>query len=164
MHHAHSLRTTALLTRGAVATILLLTTAVASAGHPAIHLIKSDTARQYADLKVLAQPTVLKISSRDVLRGHVDVLYVARISVRSNTESFLLMLEGNAAFAREIRVGGLEGGVLQMSGRGGLVQQVESKIGGVKSTALDLTFRFALTPSAAPGVYAWPIRLASSPL
>jgi hypothetical protein len=159
----HPYRIKAAITCAAIASTLLLTTAVTSAGQPAVDLTESGTARKYAELTVIARPADLTISSEDVSRGYVDVPLVARISVRSNTESFLLMLQGDAAYASEILVRGLDE-ELQFGGRGGFLKQVESKVLGVKNATIDLSFRFNLAASAAPGVHPWPIRMAASPL
>jgi hypothetical protein len=73
------------------------------------------------------------------------------------------MLAGDAAYVSEVLVGGLDE-ELQFGGRGGFLKQVESEALGVKNKTIDLSFRFNLASSAAPGVHPWPIRLAASPL
>jgi hypothetical protein len=131
----------------------------ASAGQ--VQLDVSATVLKRASLQVLAQPASLTLTEADVARGYVEVAAPAQIAVKNNSaEGYLLVVASRGDFLRQMRMRGL-GGDVQMSADGGFVRQPP---GPVVTTVLDLGFRFELSESAQPGVYAWPVQLSVRPL
>jgi hypothetical protein len=139
---------------------LALAAATALAGNQ-VRLDVSATVLKRATLQTLAQPTSVLVTEGDIARGYVEVPSPAQVAVRNNSrDGYLLMVASRGGFVRQLRVHGL-GSDVQMGANGGFIRQPG---GSVVRTVLDLGFRFELSDTAQPGVYAWPVQLSVTPL
>jgi hypothetical protein len=124
-------------------------------------LTVSATILKRASLKVLAQPSAVEVTAADIARGFVDVPTAATIAIRSNSQAgFQFEFASVGEFVRGLEVRGL-GGNVQLGPEGGFVHQVA---GPAIETILNLGIRFDLTADARAGVYAWPLRMAVTPM
>jgi len=122
----------------------------------------SMTILKHAKLTVMAEPSVVVVTARDILRGFVDVPAAAQVAVHTNSPRYMLEIGSHGDFMRQIVVRGL-GADIQLSPAGGNVTQEASSTSVTKAT-LALGFRFLLSEAAREGTYAWPVRLAVTPL
>lgn len=134
----------------------------AAAGGSEAKLTVSATIRQYAYLRVIAQPTSVVVTAADLRRGYVDANAPMRVAVKSNSAGYMLIFAGHGEFVRQIRVRGLDNEV-QMGPSGGAISQ-SGYLRGITDSALDLSFRFELSAGAEEGVYPWPMQLSVVPL
>lgn len=126
-----------------------------------VKLTVSATVLKRASLRVLSQPTAVRVTAADIARGYVDVPGAAKIAVRNNSPAgFQFEFSSNGEFVRGLRVRGL-GGDVEMGPEGGFVRHTA---GAALDTVLDLGFRFDLTADARAGVYAWPLQMAVTAL
>lgn len=126
-----------------------------------LRLQVSATVLKRATLATLAQPSSILVTAADIARGYVDVPGPAQVAVRNNSaDGYLLMVSSRGDFVRQLHVRGL-GAEVQMGAAGGFIRQPG---GPVATKVLDLGFRFELSDTAQPGVYAWPVQLAVTPL
>jgi hypothetical protein len=111
-----------------------------------------------ATLAAVEQPSHLRVSEADLVRGYVDV--PARYVVESNTRiGCLLRLSPRLGITRHVEVRGLST-TLVVQGDG--VEVFRSRTGGAEH--LELAYRFVLAPGVEPGTYELPIHVAVTPL
>lgn len=147
---------------GQVAALVLAVASPAMAvGANEVHLQVSATVLKRATLATLAQPASLVVTAADIARGYVDVPSPSQVAVRNNSaDGYMLMVSSRGDFIRQLHVRGL-GDEVQMSAAGGFIRQPG---GPVATKVLDVGFRFELSDTAQPGVYAWPVQLSVTPL
>lgn len=145
------------------AALLGLSAAPLSALAADTKLTVSATVLKHASMQVVAQPGSVVITAEDISRGYVDVPSPSQITVQSNTQAgYMLMFASQGDFIRHTLVRGLSSD-LQLSADGGVVAQ-PAAASGLTRTALNLGYRFVLSPAAQQGVYAWPMRVSVAPL
>lgn len=128
-----------------------------------VKLSVSATILKHASLKVLTQPTSVRLTAADIARGYVDVTSPAEVAVQSNTSNgYRLIFDSQGEFVRQTLVKGL-GAELQLGASGGAVTY-RPPGRGMSRTVHHLEFRFLLSNSAQQGVYAWPLSLSVLPL
>lgn len=114
-----------------------------------------------AAVNVVNPRSELVITDADVKRGYVDVPAATHLEVRSNSpRGYLLVFEFAPDLFSAVFVRGLGGGEVEFGGTSGLV----FRPGTALVESLDLSFRFALSATALPGTYAWPVVIAARPL
>lgn len=119
--------------------------------------------QKQAKLHVLSQPGAVRVTPADISRGWVEVPVPLQLAVQSNSpRGYLLMFDGDAGFARQARVQGLDHEV-QIDAQGGVVPQPGAGHGVLRRT-LELKFRFFLAQDTTPGDHAWPLRVSVAPL
>lgn len=144
----------------ALAALLAGSTALAAGSD---QLAVSATVARHASMQVLAQPAFLQLTPVDIGRGYVDLPGSSQVAIRSNSpEGYLVMLSSEADFVTSTVLRGLSTDV-QWGAAGGAVAQ-RATGPGMSRQLLALSYRFMLSPTARPGTYAWPVRLAVSPL
>ncbi|MCC7461509.1 MAG: hypothetical protein IT480_03500 [Gammaproteobacteria bacterium] len=111
-------------------------------------------------LSASAPPQVL-VTARDVGRGYVDVPEPSRLDIRTNARAFALEIEPLAAPFNAVAISGLEQRVEFGSEGGSIIRRVTDTS---QPVTLALRYRLQLGAGAAPGAYAWPVRLGVRPL
>jgi hypothetical protein len=135
----------------------------AAANQAEMQLRVSATVLKRASVQVISQPAAVTVSADDLVRGYVDVPAPAQLAIKSNSPSgYLLEFANQGDFMSQILVTGLASN-LQFGPDGGVVAQPGNSNGVTRAT-LNLGFRFLLSASAQPGIYAWPIRLSVAAL
>jgi hypothetical protein len=133
----------------------------ARAGSVSASLAISVVVPPRAILSVESEPSSLRITEEDVVRGYVELPKASRVQVRTNTPSgWLAELQVREGPYRSIEVSGL-GAPAQVNANGGWIAQPYP--GTTRPVSLELGYRFLLSPDARPGVYPWPVALAAMP-
>ena len=140
--------------------LLLALVAGAGARADARHaqFIVQATVPAHAKLAAVEQPSYLRVSEADLVRGYVDVS--ARYVVESNTRAgWLLRLAPRLGITHHVEVRGLSATLVV---RGDGVEVFRSRTSGAEH--LELDYRFVLAPGVEPGTYELPIHVAATPL
>ncbi|MEJ5990906.1 hypothetical protein WG902_12975 [Ramlibacter sp. PS3R-8] len=125
----------------------------AEAAQGALHV--SAVVRRHASVRMNA-PQSLTISESDVQRGYVDVASPMEVTVRSNVpEGYILALQNQGEQVREAVVHGLAAPMVVNAGGGSLARPAPRN--GLWTDTLELRVRFQLSPTARPGIHAWPL-------
>ena len=107
-----------------------------------------------AQLAVRGHPSSFSVSEADIARGYVDIGTGPNLEVKTNSREGLQV--GFYASDETVRAVQLRGGasslLLEGAPRGSVTHRV----------ALD--YRLLLSPTARPGVYAWPVQVVATPL
>lgn len=121
------------------------------------------TVARHASLQVLAQPASLTLTPDDIARGYVELPAACEVAVQNNSPGgYLVVLSSESPFVQSTLLRGL-GADVQWGPAGGTLAQPAAGRGMSRQT-LALSYRFVLSPEAHPGSYAWPVRLAVTPL
>jgi hypothetical protein len=110
---------------------------------------------------VAALPTHIVVTAHDIDAGFVDAPGSSRLDVHTNARGFILNVRPLAAPFSAVAIAGLEQRVELGSDGGTIVRRVTD---ASRPVALALRYRFLLSAGAAPGQYAWPLRLDVQPL
>jgi hypothetical protein len=134
----------------------------AASGNTSAKITISATVREHTSVQVLAQAQELVVTNADITRGYVEVPAATRINVKSNNPAgylltFEVMSGPSPLFdAVNVLVGGRE---VQLSPIGGGWVPQPYVRGGVTQ---DVTYRFALSKNAQPGIYSWPVMISAN--
>jgi hypothetical protein len=130
----------------------------ASGGTAYSSVIMSATVLPYHRIEVVRQAPLLTVTSADVARGYVDVAGGTSLRALSNDHrGFTVSFEPRARLFERATIVGL-GGDLNIGPDGGSVQHHYTG----RDTSLELSYRFYLAASLAPGSYPWPLQISSS--
>ncbi|HUK03025.1 MAG TPA: hypothetical protein VLW26_12175 [Steroidobacteraceae bacterium] len=138
---------------------LILATAVSagSASEVRTQFRVGATVLAHASLRVRSEPVNLTITPDAVRRGFIEVLEPTRIEVSNNSpHGYALLVQPQMMIFSALRVRSAGGEVL-LGNEGGMI--VEHGQHGI-TLPLELTYRFDLASSVAPGEYPWPVHLA----
>ena len=102
------------------------------------------------------QPAVFEITPADLERGYVEVTSAQLIVQTNDPAGYVLTFALDHTHVRFATIRGLASPVIV--GPGGAFGH--QPFTGTDSTRYSLSWRFELSSSAQPGVYAWPLRLA----
>lgn len=130
--------------------------AVASAG--LLHI--SATVKPYARVEMQSAPPSLSITAADVERGFVDVQAPMVFTITSNlAQGARLVFATVSSHVEKTRVTGFAEPFYLGRSLGSL--QLPGASTGLARSALSLHFRFHLSADTPPGVYPWPLRVAT---
>jgi hypothetical protein len=142
--------------------IALLASAPPPGDANAAQVIVSARVLPYVSTQLLAVPPAVQVTRSDVARGFVDGSAPARLRVKDNMGGFVLSFDTTQPLARRIHVRGL-GQDVEIGPGGGTITY-RTNASGAAVTSLGLSFRFDLDATAAPGLYAFPVRISVMPL
>jgi hypothetical protein len=116
--------------------------------------------KAHTALKIVHQIPHLVVTSRDIIRGFVEVPIASKIEVTNNSlAGFLIVFEGLGIPFREVYIQGL-GNDVQVTAGGCWIPQPHSR----GKVMLELSYRFILAENAQPGTYSWPLIISARPL
>ncbi len=120
----------------------------------------SATVLPRASLSVLSQQRELTVTDTDIRLGYVEAVRASRVEVRTNShEGYLLVFEGLGGPFKAARVTGLANET-EIAAGGGWIPQPYA---GPSGTVVEVSYRFALSRDAQPGVYPFPLSLSATP-
>ena len=134
----------------AVLAILVPTAAAHSGGM----LLVSAVIPKSAQLAVRDQPTTFAVTQADIARGYVDISAGPQLEVKTNSREGLQI----GFFASDETVRAVE------LRRGGSSLLLGGAPRGTMTHRVALDYRLLLSPTARPGVYAWPVQVVATPL
>lgn len=109
-----------------------------------------------ARLQTTYQVSQIEISAADVARGQVEVPAALRFSVVTNKGSgYQMQFHPVGTVFESVHVDGFDDS-FDLGADGGVISQRDAT---ASNKTHELSFRFALHPSTAPGIYPWPLRL-----
>jgi hypothetical protein len=121
----------------------------------------TESIQTHTSLKIVYQIAELTITREDILRGYIDVSPGAHIEIQNNNLSgYMVIFKGLGSPVREIVIKGLGKDTLIDSDGGWIVQPYH----GRDPLFVELSYRFKLSGDAQPGTYAWPLKIAVSPI
>ncbi|MBE7939692.1 hypothetical protein IM725_03780 [Ramlibacter aquaticus] len=122
----------------------------------------SATILPHASVQVLAQPSTVVLTAKDIERGYVELPSRLRLAVKNNTPGYMLVFAGEGDFVRQVRVSGLGSDVQMGAGGGGVTLRTPGR--GMNQSLLDIGFRLELAQGVQQGVYPWPFQVSVVPL
>lgn len=117
----------------------------------------SATVLKNARLDMRGQPLHLQITAADIERGYIDVLQAGQLSVRFNSEGYILEFVTESEMVRSMTVGGA-GDEVEFGPRGGGAAR-NAAGSGTRGESMHLRYKFRLTESTRPGIHPWPVRV-----
>ncbi|MEW6585164.1 MAG: hypothetical protein AB1442_06085 [Nitrospirota bacterium] len=112
-------------------------------------------------LKILYQSPELAVTQTDIRRGYIDIPLASRIEIQnSNLAGYLIAFDGVGGPFAQVIVKGFGKDVV-VDTRGTAITQPYH---GRDPLVVELSCRVVLSENARPGAYAWPVKIAISPV
>ncbi|HXF79448.1 MAG TPA: hypothetical protein VN598_11335 [Usitatibacter sp.] len=108
-------------------------------------------------LKLLRHPAAIAITADDIARGSITVSGAQLDLLVNDRDGYVIRAQlANPVFTAA-KVLGLPGALV--AGDGAATLRMASMVGRPKPAPMPVSYELTLSPSAAPGQYAWPVAL-----